>query len=191
MPSFKSGFQNKTLQGAKMLVVLKKRVWQVVLLWAMALGVCYAGQADRIVQQGRDAYKNQDYEQAFENFQKAADMGSAEGYLGLGMLYYKGEGVDKDYDQAFDCFEKATHTRNAEVAGLAYGALGTMYVGGQGTDVNCSKGLAYLRKAARLGNTSARDVVRRIERHQNSYETQCAAGAFLNLFGISPGDLGQ
>jgi TPR repeat protein len=37
----------------------------------------------------------QDYEAAMEHFQKAKDMGHADGYSGMGMLYYFGMGVEQ------------------------------------------------------------------------------------------------
>ncbi len=59
---------------------------------------------------------------------------------------------------------------------------------GRGADMNCPKTLNYLRKATRLGNTDAKETLKRIQRHQDTFDTACVAGAFLNLFGESLDD---
>ncbi|WP_121021559.1 tetratricopeptide repeat protein [Helicobacter vulpis] len=91
-----------------MSVVLKKRVWQVILLLAVALGVCYAGsQADEYFKLAESYYKNKDYSKALQYLQKAADMGDALAYTNLGVMYAKGKGVGQDKEMARRYFEKA------------------------------------------------------------------------------------
>ena len=44
----------------------------------------------------------------FQCFKKAADLGSAEGYLNLGRCYFEGLGVKKNYTAALQNFRKKT-----------------------------------------------------------------------------------
>ncbi|WP_162983240.1 tetratricopeptide repeat protein, partial [Helicobacter mehlei] len=118
-----------------MLVVLKKRVWQVVLLLAMALGVCYANsQAEEYYKMAKSYDENKDYSKALQYYQKAAEMGSANAYTDLGLMYAKGEGVAKDYSKALQYYQKAAEMGSAD----AYNKLGLMYDMGEGVEQDYS-----------------------------------------------------
>ena len=48
-----------------------------------------------------------DYDDAFEYFTKAAELGFAEAHKSLGVMYRDGEGVEKDEEKAVHYYEKA------------------------------------------------------------------------------------
>ena len=51
-------------------------------------------------QAGRDAYDNQDYAAAFENWTSAADSGDAQSQFALAKLYEQGQGVPQNFVRA-------------------------------------------------------------------------------------------
>jgi uncharacterized protein len=56
----------------------------------------------------------QDYCNAREWFQKAADAGNAYAMYGLGWMYEKGEGVILDYTKVLDWYQKAAAAGSAD-----------------------------------------------------------------------------
>jgi len=56
----------------------------------------------------------QDYAQAREWYQKAADAGNADAMNNLGWLYANGHGVAQDYAQAREWYQKAADAGNRD-----------------------------------------------------------------------------
>ncbi|CRF50309.1 hypothetical protein HHE06_01320 [Helicobacter heilmannii] len=130
-----------------MLVVLKKRVWQVVLLLAMVLGVCYANsQADEYYKMAKSYDENKDYAKALQYYQKAADMGETRAYFDLGLMYFNGNGVAKDYSKALQYFQKGAKMENAS----SYGMLGIMYENGMGVEQDGKVAHHYYQKFCQI-----------------------------------------
>ncbi|CRF48326.1 hypothetical protein HHE02_16510 [Helicobacter heilmannii] len=126
-----------------MLVVLRKRVWQVVLLLAVALGGCQDRQAHDYYKLAWSYRKNKDYAKALQYLQKAAEMGDAWAYYTLGGTYKYGDGVEKDYAKALQYLQKAAEMGVSD----AYNELGDMYRDGDGVEKDYAKALQYYQKA--------------------------------------------
>lgn len=66
----------------------------------------------------------QDYDEAFNLFQKAARLGSPEAFLRIGQMYQKGEGCQKDNKRALEYYKEGTKLGNnecwAEMARIFY-----------------------------------------------------------------------
>ncbi|WP_162983263.1 tetratricopeptide repeat protein [Helicobacter mehlei] len=132
-----------------MLVVLKKRVWQVVLLWAMALGVCYANsQADEYYKLAKSYHDSKDYGKSVFYWKKLIEMGDAKGYNGMGYMYDYGHGVVKDDAKAIQYYQKAADMGYA----AAYNNLGVMYDRGEGVGQDTEAARRYYKKACDLGH---------------------------------------
>ncbi|BCZ20033.1 hypothetical protein NHP190012_16750 (plasmid) [Helicobacter sp. NHP19-012] len=149
-----------------------KRLVGVVLLGAVCVGGVYAnGEADQYFDIANKAYGEKNYAKALEYFQKAADMGNADGYNNLGSMYANGTGVPQDYKKAMQYYQKAGDMGNAS----AYASLGFMYRDGKSVAKNtkstknteealldnllyapgqkeAAKALQYFQKAADMGN---------------------------------------
>jgi TPR repeat protein len=94
------------------------------------------------------AYSKKNYEEAFEYYKKAADLGDAKAMCGLGVLYHSGEGVIKDYKEAIKWYKKAAELGSAQ----AMFGLGIIYAnGGLGVTKNYKEALKWHQKAAELG----------------------------------------
>ena len=63
----------------------------------------------------------QDFEKAFQWYQKAAEQGYADAQIYLGMMYHNGEGISVDYIKAYMWFSlaaKKSHNRAIELRDL-------------------------------------------------------------------------
>jgi len=77
---------------------------------------------------GLAAFKNKDYQRAYQEWKAGAEAGQAEAQFDLGVLYAQGFGVLRDLNAAASWYRKAADQGNAE----AQFALGQMYAHGWG-----------------------------------------------------------
>jgi len=92
---------------------------------------------------GVAAFKNKDYQKAFQEWKAAADMGKAEAQFDLGLLYAQGLGVQRDLTEAARWYRKSADQGNAE----AEFALGQMYLRGWGVPRDEADALRWLQMA--------------------------------------------
>ncbi|WP_020597235.1 serine/threonine-protein kinase [Spirosoma panaciterrae] len=93
----------------------------------------------------------QDYTEAREWYEKAADKGIPMSMNNLGVMYRYGSGVDKDYSRARSLFERAA----AEGVHLANYNLGDLYENGLGVEANLYRAFNYYSKAAKEGHAAS------------------------------------
>ena len=101
--------------------------------------------------EARRAMDRRDYATAFEAFKELADRGNAEAQFNIGLMYFRGEGVDKDYVKAVVCCQKAAKHGYAG----AQLCLGISYLEGLGVQKDQAKGLIWVHKAADQGDILA------------------------------------
>ncbi|WP_104749148.1 tetratricopeptide repeat protein [Helicobacter cynogastricus] len=95
--------------------MLEVRACQVLLGVLLGFSVAYANpKADEYLSVAKEAYRYKDYAKALENYQKAAELGSADAYRGLANMYMIGAGMPKDHKQARIYFQKAMDLRHAQ-----------------------------------------------------------------------------
>lgn len=82
---------------------------------------------------------------------KLADEGNMEDQYLLGLMYYKGEGVDQNYEKAFSYLLKAAEQGDAN----AQSTIATMYFKGTGIPTDKMEALFWSNKACRNGNKLA------------------------------------
>jgi len=97
------------------------------------------------------AYKAKDYIRAHELWSHEANFKNDQAMTNLGLLYLKGEGVEKDYGVAKGWFEKASEYGNDS----ANYNLGLMYQTSIGVGEDIPKAIEYYRYAVRDGHQSA------------------------------------
>jgi len=91
-------------------------------------------------------------EEAVSLYRAAADQGSSDGYLGLGEMYAKGEGVKTDFKVALDFFNMAAELDNTR----AMLQLARYYKDGElGLVVDLERAGEWLIRAAELGDPAA------------------------------------
>ncbi|EXX67414.1 uncharacterized protein OCT59_023840 [Rhizophagus irregularis] len=93
---------------------------------------------------------NVDKKEAFELYQKAANLGNTDGINSLAFCYEDGIGTDIDKRKAFELYQKAADLGNA--TGITN--LGRCYQYGIGTDIDKRKAFELYQQASYLGKTS-------------------------------------
>lgn len=96
-----------------------------------------------------------DYATAFSLFKPLAEQGDSEAQANLGLMYERGQGVNKDIFEAFKWY------RSAAEKGTAWAQinLGFAYINGRGTKQDDREGAKWLRRAALQGKTRAQEVL--------------------------------
>ncbi|MCL1985381.1 MAG: sel1 repeat family protein, partial [Betaproteobacteria bacterium] len=89
----------------------------------------------------------QDYANAAQWYQKAAEQGNSFAQFQLGSLYFSGRGVARDYGKARQWWEKAAEQKYAN----AYIDLGLIHAVGLGVPQDYAKAAPWFTKLAELG----------------------------------------
>ncbi len=97
------------------------------------------------------AYKSKDFEKAYSIWIEEAKFKNDQAMANLGLMYLKGEGVEKDYSLAKDWFEKASSYDNDS----ANFNLALMYQTKIGVEEDIEKAKDYFRRAVRKNHTQA------------------------------------
>ena len=84
--------------------------------------------------------QSQNHEKALKCFHEAAEKGYVKSYFYIGLIYEKGEGIDKDYSKAIKWYRKAAIDGHAE----AQVNLAIMYINGHGCDKDYIKAYKWL-----------------------------------------------
>ena len=79
---------------------------------AAILAIVTASSAMADFDQGLAAYRAGDYDRAWKEFHVDAIAGHATAQFNIGVMYYRGEGVERDLVEAFAWIELATQQRN-------------------------------------------------------------------------------
>lgn len=113
---------------------------------------------EKLSKQCDDYYNTKNYQEALACYQEAAEQGDANGQLGLGKLYYLGNGVAKDYVEALKWLELAQKQGNAKA--IQYCA--EIYArGGLGVTKDQKKALKLFTLSGEQGNGGAYAVLGR------------------------------
>jgi len=98
-----------------------------------------------------EAYKNRDFKKAFELWSQEVNHKSDQAMANLGLMYLKGEGVEKDFSKAKEWFEKASAYDNDS----ANFNLALMYQTKIGVEEDIEKAIDYFRRAVEKGHIQA------------------------------------
>jgi len=105
------------------------------------------------ISEGYKAYQRGDYATALRVFRQLADQGNYNSQVGLGFMYFKGQGVAQDYEEAVRWYRKAADQGWAN----AQSNLGFMYFKGFGVKRNYEEAVRWYRKAADQGWANAQN----------------------------------
>jgi TPR repeat protein len=124
---------------------MKKLIATVILLIAL-LSPTWAG-----FDEGLKAFNSGDYETALREWRPLAEQGEAKAQVGLGALYYYGQGVPQDYAEAARWYHKAAEQGHA----WAQGKTGSNYLFGEGVTQDYDEAASWFRKGAEQGDAKA------------------------------------
>ena len=112
------------------------------------------GSTQYLLARAHQAYKEQNFLQAAEDFEECAGRGNAEAKCWLGLMLCAGQGVGPDRRKAYKLFKEAAKLGYPR----AWFNLGRMHeqVGGWANAIKCYKG------AAKLGDKGAEDALARL-----------------------------
>ncbi len=100
---------------------------------------------------GLDAYDRGDYAEALREWRPLAEAGDPSAQANLGVLYWRGEGVQEDHVEAVRWFRLAAEQGNS----IAQDNLGQMYYLGQGVERSEAEAAYWIRAAAVQGDAGA------------------------------------
>jgi len=106
---------------------------------------------DELLSLAKSLYDSNDYEDAFDTYLKAAELGNPVAQGMLGQMYFKGIGVNRDSVQAAEWYRKAAEQGLA----VAQNCLGVLYQKGEGIEKDYAKAVEWYRKAAAQGDEVA------------------------------------
>ena len=111
------------------------------------------------LQDGFDAYKRNDYKEAFKLFRLSAVQGNESAQFNLGLMYYEGQGVPQDYKEALKWFRLSAKQGDAD----AQYNLGEMYKNGQGVPDDIKEAVKWFRLSAEQGNVKAKEMAKNLK----------------------------
>ena len=106
------------------------------------------------LQDGVEAYKEEDFETVLSKWQPLAERGDAKAQFNLGMMYFDGYGDENNYFAAAKWFWRASKQGHAK----AQLKLGTMYYQGIGVNESKSKAAKLYKMSAKRGNGKAQTL---------------------------------
>lgn len=106
-----------------------------------------------------DFYSEENFQQALQIYQTAADLGDGEAMYSLYMLYLYGNGVAQSDAAAFSWAMKSAQAGNSN----GYMAVGTCYLNGRGVEQNRDEARKWFQKGADAGNTSCEYYLKQMD----------------------------
>ena len=122
-------------------------------VFALLVAVCICQCAVAGMREGVAAYNVGRYDIALDEFLEAANQGSAEAQVSLGVMYENGTGVLRDYEKALSWYRKAADQGHFG----AQNNLGLMYAAGRGVPKNSGQAVEWYGKAADQGFAPAQN----------------------------------
>lgn len=121
------------------------------LLWGLAVVAFLPVLARAGLEEGRQAYRDGNYEQAFQEFLPLAQAGDITMQNQVAAMYYTGQGTPQDFDKAAEWFRKAAQGGSPE----GQYCLGKLYYYGQGVPQNFEEAAKWLIQAGLAGKGGA------------------------------------
>ena len=109
-----------------------------------------------VLDKSKEAYKQNYYNSVNQSLLIDAENGDIDAQYQLGVIYAKGDGVEKDDKLSFLWFEKAAKQGYSE----AQYTLGLMYSSGKGVDQDNEIALKWFEKSAKQGHTDSLNIIK-------------------------------
>ena len=120
---------------------------------------------------GFEAYKNNDYKTAYLIWSKLAEEGDSIAQNSLGVLFQKGQGVEKNYFESYKWFKTSAEDGYTP----AQVSLGYLYDQGMGIDRNKIKAFMWWKIASLHGDNDAKTLFQILLTEMNENEKLLAS----------------
>lgn len=120
--------------------------------------------------QGNLAADNQNFAQARQKYNRAAERGSTSAMRNLGLAWLSGKGGAQNVEQAREWLEKAATGQPADAAAMRHLAL-DIYHAGKGVAIDNKQALDWLQRASDAGDSTAALILGQIYRRGDWGET--------------------
>ncbi|MDP3714785.1 MAG: tetratricopeptide repeat protein, partial [Burkholderiales bacterium] len=117
------------------------------LVFAFPLAFAFPTTALATLEQGLDAYRKGDYVFALKAWQPLATKGNPDAQNNLGVLYEKGQGVERNFVESVNWYRRAAEQGHAQ----AQNNVGVMYERGLGVKPDAKEAASWYLKAAQRG----------------------------------------
>ena len=112
----------------------------ILLMWSISIS---AQSADKLYDEGKKLYDQEQYKEAVPKLQAAADKGHRKAQYRLGRCYDKGYGVKENDQKAFELYQKSAKQDYAK----AMFQLGKCYMKGKGVAANQEEARKWIKRA--------------------------------------------
>ncbi len=119
-----------------------KRLFYLCILLMCSISIS-AQSADKLYDEGKKLYDQEQYKEAVPKLQAAADKGHKKAQYRLGRCYDKGYGVKENDQKAFEFYQKAAKQDYAK----AMFQLGKCYMKGKGVAANQEEARKWIKRA--------------------------------------------
>lgn len=109
-------------------------------------------------EKARQAANKGDFASARDIWLRLAQVGNAEAQASLGLMFARGDGVDRDYGEAYKWFSQAGEKGDSR----ALFAMGKMHFYGDGVTRDKQRAREYIERAAENGNTEAKAFLKKL-----------------------------
>ena len=141
-----------------------------ILLFSLNFLICSKSVfADEILR-GFDAYKNKDYQLAFDIWSKLASEGDPIAQNSLGVMFQKGEGTEMNFLLSYSWFKKSAESGYTP----AQVSLGYIYDQGMGTEQNKIKAFMWWKIASMHGDSDAMTLLKLLSNEINENDQKIA-----------------
>ena len=130
--------------------------------------------AENLFKEAQASEKEKKFEEAFNLYLGAADLGFVPAYSCVGYAYVHGEGTEKNYEKAVEYFRKGEKENNA----FCISNLGLCYSKGLGVAQDKRKALEYYKRAADMGHEQAKKNYESLKKELGNGNSTTGTGGF-------------
>ena len=130
--------------------------------------------AENLFKEAQASEKEKKFEEAFNLYLGAADLGFVPAYSCVGYAYMYGEGTEKNYEKALEYFRKGERENNA----FCISNLGFCYSNGLGVAQDKRKALELYKRAADMGHEQAKMNYESLKKELGNGNSTTGTGGF-------------
>ncbi len=121
--------------------------------WTLLVVFFYSNNIFADINKAKEAYKNRNYNSAIIEFELEAKNNNRDAFYHLGLIYGRGDGIERDFSKALKWLQKAADAGHKESQFM----VSNLYRKGQGTEPSMNKAVEYALMAAKQNHAAAQN----------------------------------